>query len=278
MIKAFAPAKINLTLHVTGQRDDGYHLLDSLVVFVDAGDRLTIEPADQLSLEVKGPHAKGVPVDESNLILKAAKLMNPFEGAKISLEKNLPVASGIGGGSTDAAAALRGLAELWGQGLPSGTKSLGADVPVCLHAKPTRMSGIGEVLAPVEELPECWLVLVNPGVEVSTPEVFSKLRNRQNPPMPEAIPSFEDVVDFASWLGLMRNDLEPAAMQIEPVIATVLASVRAQAGCLLGRMCGSGATCWGLFEDAEQAQHAADTIKSQRPDWWVQPTAVTPLS
>lgn len=278
MIKAFAPAKINLTLHVTGQRDDGYHLLDSLVVFTDVGDNLTLEPADDFSLDAYGPHAVSVPVDKSNLIFKAAQLMNPFDGVKILLEKNLPVASGIGGGSSDAAAALRGFAELWDQALPSGIKSIGADVPVCLRAKPTRMSGIGEVLGDLPEIPKCWLVLVNPGVAVSTPKVFSRLNSKDNPAMPDAIPDFDDVLEFASWLGLMRNDLEAPAMQIEPVIATALAALRAQSGCLLGRMSGSGATCWGLFEDAAQAEHAARVIASQRPEWWVQPTAVTPLS
>ena len=278
MIRAFAPAKINLTLHITGQRDDGYHLLDSLVVFAGIGDDLQIEAARDLTLEVSGPHGQGVPTDDSNLILRAARYLHPSKGAKLRLEKNLPVASGIGGGSSDAAAALRGLSELWGDPLPQDVAPLGADVPVCLRAKPTRMSGIGERLEDLPVIPQCWLLLVNPRVAVPTPQVFAQIPSRQNPPMPDVIPAFDDIAHFAHWLGRMRNDMESAAIGIAPEIATVLAEIKAQPGCLLGRMSGSGATCWGMFGSWAKAQNAAESVAARHPDWWVQPAEITPLS
>lgn len=277
MTEAFAPAKVNLTLHVTGLRDDGYHLLDSLVVFTSVGDRLTVEPAKELSLAATGPYAADVPLDESNLVLKAARMLGSSEGAKITLEKNLPVASGIGGGSSDAAAALRVLSSYWKAPLPDDISALGADVPVCMHGFPTRMSGIGEVLDSVPQLPLCWLVLVNPGVGVSTPAIFGQLSEKENRPMPEVLPDFGSCRDFAAWLGWMRNDLEAPAMRVQPVIATVLSALRAQKGCLLARMSGSGATCWGMFETEEQAQDAALSIAQDRQGWWCEATEVTPV-
>lgn len=277
MTRAFAPAKINLTLHITGQRDDGYHLLDSLVVFTDIGDELQIEPARGLTLEVSGPYATDVPVDGSNLILRAALCLHPSKGAKIRLQKSLPVASGMGGGSSDAAAALRGLSEIWGEPLPQEPASLGADVPVCLRARPTRMSGIGDRLDKVPTLPQSWLVLVNPRVAVPTPQVFARVASKQNPPMPKKVPAFDTVHSFTDWLGRMRNDMEPAAIGIKPVIATVLDVIKAQPGCLLGRMSGSGATCWGMFDSQAKAQRAARSIATQNPGWWVKPAEITPL-
>ncbi len=277
MTEAFAPAKINLTLHVTGQREDGFHLLDSLVVFTDVGDRLIVEPAKELSLSATGPYAADVPVDDSNLVLKAARMLGSTEGAAITLEKNLPVASGIGGGSSDAAAALRLLSSYWKAPYPDDISVLGADVPVCMHGFPTRMSGIGEVLDGVPQLPLCWLVLVNPGVGVSTPEIFSRLTEKENRPMPDDLPDFGSCRDFAAWLGWMRNDLEAPAMRVQPVIATVLSALRAQKGCLIARMSGSGATCWGMFETEEKALDAAISISQERSNWWCEATEVTPV-
>jgi len=277
MIEAFAPAKVNLTLHVTGQRDDGYHLLDSLVVFTDCGDRLVIEEANELSLTVTGPYAKNLGDDPDNLILRAARMLSGTKGARITLEKNLPIASGVGGGSSDAAAALRALSAFWSEPLPDAPEALGADVPVCLRGFPTRMTGIGETLSDVPMLPPCWLVLVNPGVQVPTPKVFAALKDKQNRAMPVDLPDFGSTHDFAAWLNWMRNDLETPAMQVQPVVATVLAALKTQKGCLFARMSGSGATCWGLFDDPEIAQRAADTIAEQRPNWWCQATEITPI-
>lgn len=277
MIEAFAPAKINLTLHITGQRDDGYHLMDSLVVFVDVGDRVTVEKADQSRLEVSGPRAIGVPTDDSNLVVKAARMLRSKRGARIHLEKHLPSAAGIGGGSSDAAATLRALAEFWDVPMPRDTTTLGADLPVCVEARPMRMRGIGEVLSPINPLPECWLVLVNPGVGVSTPEVFRRIENKTNPAMGD-FPDFASVAKFTEWLATTRNDMQPAAISIEPIISDVLTAIEAQKDCLLGRMSGSGATCWGLFATQEAANIASQAISRAHPDWWCVATKVDPLS
>jgi 4-diphosphocytidyl-2-C-methyl-D-erythritol kinase len=270
-VRLFAPAKVNLALHVTGRRDDGYHLLDSVVVFADIGDGLEIAPSHELALTVTGPRAAGVPADRRNLIWRAAELFPPGQGAAITLDKHLPHAGGIGGGSADAAAALRGLSEVWGVPLPgdAAVLSLGADVPVCLFGRPARMSGIGETIAPLPPLPPVWIVLVNPGVEVPTGAVFEALSSPDNPPLPE-LPQegWADVAALAEWLLRTRNDLEgPARAQVHAV-ETVLAALNTQPDCLLARMSGSGGTCFGLFADAEGARRAADVLGSE-PGWWV---------
>lgn len=267
--EAFAPAKINLTLHVTGRRDDGYHLLDSLVVFAGAGDRVSVEPARDWSLRVIGPRAEGVPEDDGNLVLKAARLIGGVPCA-ITLDKHLPTASGIGGGSSDAAAALRALHALDGRPLPGDTLPLGADVPVCLSARPARMRGIGERLDPVPDLPSVSLVLVNTGVAVSTPEVFRLLSTPDNAPMPPELPQWRDATALADWLAGQRNDLELPARTAEPAIGVVLSRLAETEGCLLARMSGSGATCFGLYADAVAADDAARALRELHPDWWVE--------
>src|SRR6056297_1536660 len=220
--KAFAPAKINLALHVTGQRPDGYHLLDSLVVFADIGDRLTVRLADEPALHVDGPLAAGVPGDGRNLVMKAADLMGVR--AAIHLEKRLPNAAGLGGGSSDAAATLRALSDLTGQPLPDTTAllGLGADVPVCLQPNAARMRDVGADVTPVPGLPALHAVLVNPGLPVMTQEVFANLTKRDNPPMPDVLPDFASDTQFIEWLAGMRNDLEAPAMAAQPMIAQVL--------------------------------------------------------
>lgn len=265
-----AAAKINLTLHVTGQRADGYHLLDSLVVFVDQGDRITARHAPALSLTVTGPMACGMPLAGDNLVLRAARLIGADPPLALTLDKRLPVAAGIGGGSADAAATLRLLARLTGLPLPDAAAllSLGADVPVCLAGHPARMRGIGEVLDPVPPLPAFWLVLVNPAVAVPTPAIFRALTQRHNPAMP-AVPQLADAGALAQWLAAQRNDLQAAAVTIEPVIAEVLAALAAQALCLLARMSGSGATCFGLFADEGSAMVATGALQAAHPGWWV---------
>ncbi|MBL3573466.1 4-(cytidine 5'-diphospho)-2-C-methyl-D-erythritol kinase [Rhodovulum sulfidophilum] len=270
-VEAFAPAKINLTLHVTGQREDGYHLLDSLVVFADIGDRLTLDPAEDISLSVTGPRAEGVPVDGRNLVLKAAALFGAGQGARVRLDKRLPAAAGIGGGSSDAAAALRGLAALWGCDLPGAEAvlSLGADVPVCLAPGPVRMRGVGEEILPAPALPEFGILLVNPGVEVPTPAVFRGLARKTNAPMPD-LPGWGSAAGLADWLAGQRNDLEPPARAEAPVIGEVLAAIAATPGCLLARMSGSGATCFGIYADRAAAERAAVLLHETRPDWWAE--------
>ncbi len=266
-VEAFAPAKINLTLHVTGQRADGYHLLESLVVFADVGDRLTVNKAAESSLTVTGPMAKGVPIDPGNLVMQAANLMGV--SAKVTLEKHLPTAAGVGGGSSDAAAMLRALTDLEDQPLPVDMGlGLGADVPVCVFASAATMAGIGEQVTPVRSLPALPAVLVNPRMSVSTPDVFRALAKKANPPM-EALPTSQDIQDVCDWLGRQRNDLEGPARQIQPVIADVL---QALDGALLARMSGSGATCFGIYCDDLAATNAADRIKQAHPEWWVAAT------
>lgn len=265
----FAPAKVNLTLHVTGQRADGYHLLDSLVVFANVGDRVSGQLGDGLSLQITGPKAAGLVAEADNLVLRAARLMGV--GAALMLDKHLPVSSGIGGGSADAAAGLRLLARLSGQPLPDAAKvlSLGADVPVCLQGKALRMSGVGEVLAAAPNLPPAWLVLTNPGVAVPTPAVFRALVQKENPPMPADLPPMQTAQELAAFLHSQRNDLEAPAIQLAPEIAVVKQALAVKAGCLCARMSGSGATCFGLFADEQAARAAAQAIQADHPDWWV---------
>lgn len=270
MIREFAPAKVNLTLHVTGRRADGYHLLDSLVVFADVGDWITARPAEALTLDITGPQAGALAAEADNLVLRAARAFAAPQGAALTLEKHLPVSSGIGGGSTDAAAALRALARLWHRPLPEAgaVLRLGADVPVCLDPRPVRMAGVGEVITPLPALPDAWMVLANPGVAVSTPAVFSALARKDNPAMPCDLPRLPTLDALAGFLGQMRNDLEPPAIAAQPAIAAAKAALAAQPGCRIARMSGSGATCFGLFPDAPAAEAAARALA--RSGWWVQ--------
>ncbi len=266
-----APAKVNLALHVTGRRPDGYHLLDSLVVFPAIGDLVEAEPAEGLSLTLAGPFARDLGTGPDNLVLRAAQLIRPAgQGAAIRLVKSLPVASGIGGGSSDAAAALRVLARLWKVPLPPAgrTAALGADVPVCLDITPQRLQGIGERVTSVD-LPPFWIVLANPGFPVATPEVFARLAHRDNTPLPEMPARFATQDALITWLGRSRNDLEAPAIALQPAIARVRDALAALAGCRLARMSGSGATCFGIFDGAATALAAADTLRHAEPGWWV---------
>ena len=273
-VREFAAAKVNLTLHVIGRRADGYHLLDSLVCFAGVGDRVTARAAPTLSLQVIGPEAAGLDAGPGNLVLRAAALAG--QGAALELDKRLPLASGIGGGSADAAATLRALVRLTGCALPDPTAvlALGADVPVCLAGRACRMQGIGEVLGAVPPLPPVWAVLVNPRVEVPTPAVFRALARRDNPPMPQALPGWTDAAALADWLALQRNDLQSPAIALAPVIGTALDALAALPGAMLARMSGSGATGFALFASASAAHAAADAMQARQPGWWV---AAAPL-
>ncbi len=271
MIERCAPAKINLALHVTGRRADGYHLLDSLVVFADHGDLLRLSPASELSLTIGGPMGAGLTAGADNLVLQAARLiLPPDKGARITLEKNLPVAAGIGGGSADAAACLHGLADLYDLPMPSARSilMLGADLPVCLLGRPARMQGVGESLTPLAPLPDLPAVLVNPMRGVATGEVFRRLETLKNPPL-SPLPDRADIEGWMRWLAGQRNDLQGPALAVAPVIGQVLAAIQDTRGCRLARMSGSGATCFGLFGSDAQAQAAADAIAVENPGWWV---------
>ena len=258
---ARAPAKINLFLRVTGKRADGYHLLDSLVVFAGAHDRLSATAADQISLTVGGAFGASLAAEADNLVLRAARGLAAAAGiaagARLYLEKNLPIASGIGGGSSDAAAALRLLSRLWHVGVPEGlAATLGADVPVCLDPVPRRMRGIGEILSPAPGLPACGIALVNPGLALPTGSVF---RAREAGFSAGAVlpAGWPDTAALASWLAGWGNDLEAPAIALCPPIAQVLTALRAQPGCRLARMSGSGATCFALFDAPAEAEAAA---------------------
>jgi 4-diphosphocytidyl-2-C-methyl-D-erythritol kinase len=255
-IEGFAPAKINLSLHVTGQCSDGYHLLDSLVAFADIGDRLCFDPAPQMQIGVTGPFAEGVPTDRRNLVWQAAELSG-WTG-KILLEKNLPHGAGVGGGSADAAAVLRAF------GGVVDAVALGADVPVCLSMAAQRMRGIGDVLERLDPLPEMEILLINPQVVVPTAHVFNALESKLNSPMPEALPEFQNAGDFCQWLSTQRNDLEKPARLIAPQIDAVLGAL---GEAMIARMSGSGATCFGLYQQGAKA--AAARIAHAHPDWWV---------
>ena len=277
-----APAKVNLTLHVTGQRPDGYHLLDSLVVFVDVGDQLTVQPAPDLKLTVGGPFAMGVPGDDRNLVLKAARALSDLRGvdrgAALHLDKHLPHAAGLGGGSSDAAETLRLLARFWEVApLPAdhpAVVALGADVPVCLSGPAAlHMQGIGDVIHAAPALPDCALVLVNPKVDTPTPAVFKALAQKDNPAM-DRLPEGADLDTFADWLGRQRNDLLDPARQIAPQIDRVLDRLRLLPAVKAVGLSGSGATCWALVADMAAARLAARAVQVAEMGWWVAPAAV----
>lgn len=277
-----APAKVNLALHVTGRRADGYHLLESLVVFTEFCDLLEADAAEQDSLSITGPQAARVPISGENLVVKARDLMRERFGAAagkpvaLHLDKQLPVAAGIGGGSANAAAALDLLCRFWEidpdrQELNEIALALGADVPMCLAGQPLVARGIGEILEPVQALPRLAMLLVNPNLPLPTPQVFSALARRDNAPLPELV--FRDGPgDLAAWLEATRNDLEGPARDLLPQINTVLDAIDGH-GASVARMSGSGATCFGLFDHIEAAREAGEAIAAVHPEWFVRATA-----
>ena len=281
MIVEAAPAKINLFLHVGAKRGDGFHPLQSLAVFTQLGDVLAMEAAPELSLTVEGPFAKGLDGEGDNLVLRAARALQEYtlSSARLTLTKNLPVASGIGGGSADAAAALRGLRQLWNlkkddsalQGIAAG---LGSDIPACLLSAPCFMEGRGEILRATEFMPRIPLLLVNPGVAVPTKDVFASLNQRSGVEMALPRGRFGDTADLLRFLETTRNDLEEPARRLQPVIGEVLTAIAALPGALLARMSGSGATCFGIFADDDCCRRAAEILKEAAPGWWIAPTFV----
>lgn len=284
-ITEFGHAKINLALHVTGQRADGYHLLDSLVVFAGIGDGLRAARAETTRLTVDGPFGAEVPQGEDNLVLRAARLAAGDMGVALHLTKRLPPASGIGGGSADAAAAIRAVLRLKamaGELAPmtpeDGAKiaALGADVPVCLAAHPARMRGIGEQLDWLPPLPEVHVVLANPRVAVPTPAVFTALVQKTNPPLPETLPQWRGAAELADWLATQRNDLEAPARQLAPVIGAVIGALGALPNALIARMSGSGATGFALFAKEDHALDAAEALRAAHPGWWVSAGLIYP--
>ena len=287
MYHAYAPAKLNLHLHVTGRRTDGYHLLESIIAFTDINDILFIRPAEEgLSLNITGPFATPLLAEDTsqNIVIKAATLLAAHAGiaphASITLEKHIPLGGGLGGGSADAAVALHLLCTLWNLTpdtliLKQLALQLGADVPVFIERNAAFVSGIGEIIQPVFAFPPLHAVLVNPGIFLSTPAVFRQGVTQFSTPEKD-IASICRLTDGAllAYLRCCQNDLEAPAIQLVPEIAVILADINAQPGCLLSRMSGSGATCFGIFTTFQTAAAAAATIQAKQPAWWVQITQI----
>ena len=280
-----APAKINLALHVTGRRADGYHSLEMLVAFAEIGDELEAVPARKDSLSISGPFAAALGNSEGNLVLRALAAFRARwpealpDGVAVTLRKNLPVAAGLGGGSADAAAALRLFATMSSEDIAFAdllavATSLGADLPMCLYSRPAEVRGIGEIVLPLKHFPACHVVLVNPLVPVVTAEAFRKLERRDNPGLPAIADPLMRPAQLGLWLGETRNDLEAPALAIAPIVGELIDHLAAVDGCILARMSGSGATVFGLFGSSNQAHQAAHDLREKWPGFWV---AAAPL-
>jgi 4-diphosphocytidyl-2-C-methyl-D-erythritol kinase len=284
LVRAAAAAKVNLYLHVLGRRLDGYHELDSLVAFASVGDEVWLSEAPHYSLQLEGPFAGPLRAEDvdGNLVTRAVRGLAAAVGrapnVAVTLHKHLPVASGIGGGSADAAATLRGLARLWGLAaddprLRDLAPKIGADVPVCLYSRTAYFGGAGEVVEPGPALPPAWLLLVNPGIQVATKDVFAARHGHFS-----AAARFDrapaDAAALSALLAERRNDLMLPALRVAPEIGAVLSAIGGTAHVLMSRMSGSGATCFGLYADESAALEAAAMLWRDHPDWWVEPAAL----
>ena len=278
---AFAPAKVNLYLHVGPPGADGFHPLDSLMVFADVGDQVALSSGPGASLRLTGPFSDGLEAAD-NLVLRAAQRLSARLGRRgpgpgLVLEKRLPVAAGLGGGSADAAATLRLLNHVWGGGLSGRdlevlAADLGSDVPACIRSRPVTATGRGDILSAAPELPDLPAVLVNPGIACPTGAVYRAFdaAGRFGDMAPAPGPPFASgAAGIALWLAGLRNDLEAPAIIVAPAIAAVLGRLRAAPETLLGRLSGSGATCFALCEDAPSAVRLADALADEHPGWWV---------
>jgi 4-diphosphocytidyl-2-C-methyl-D-erythritol kinase len=270
-VREFGAAKVNLFLHVLGRRPDGYHDLDSLVVFAAVGDEIELAASHERVVSVEGRFADAVSNDASNIALRAVELLGDavgrHDGVHIRIVKNVPVAAGLGGGSADAAAVLRGLARLWEIGpsmaFPAVAQALGADVPVCLRSQAARMTGIGDMVEALEPGDSLALVLVNCGAPLATADVFAACKTYG------AGAADHDTDDLTAWVIEGRNDLEAAAIALVGGVGQTLDVLRGQQGCLVARMSGSGATCFGLFGSTAAAAAGAVAIAAAHPTWWV---------
>lgn len=285
-LSVFAPAKINLYLHVTGRRDDGYHLLDSLIAFADIGDQIRIEPAQDFQFEINGDFAASFQAKDrdaspssGNLVVQGAwalaRAAQKTPGVKAVLQKTLPLGAGLGGGSSDAAAMIWALCEYWDiprntAYLPELMTRLGADVPVCFLCQAARIRGIGDLLDPVPEIPEMPIILVHPAKPCITADIFMHYGGAFSEPL-SIPPHFGDHESFVAFLHGTRNDLYETACQAVPDIANVIHALEAQQGCAIARMSGSGSSCFGLFETQAQAENATAALQRDNPDWWITP-------
>ncbi|MDB5507448.1 MAG: 4-(cytidine 5-diphospho)-2-C-methyl-D-erythritol kinase [Devosia sp.] len=284
-ISEAAPAKLNLALHVTRRRDDGYHDLESLVVFADVGDELSAEPAPADTLAIRGPFAQRLGTSDGNLVMRAVAAFRArfpthvATGLKFTLEKNLPIAAGLGGGSADAAAALRLMAvlgepDIAPRDLVAIAATLGADVPACLLSMPATIRGVGEIVTPLRAFPAVHVVLINPLLPLATAEVFRRLLIHDNEPLPPLPEPMTRPAQLGIWLAETRNDLETPAIAMLPEIAALIERMARAGGCMLARMSGSGATVFGVFGSAALAHQAAHELRAEWPDHWV---AAAPL-
>jgi 4-diphosphocytidyl-2-C-methyl-D-erythritol kinase len=271
--KAFANAKINLMLHVTGRRADGYHTLNTLIGFTDIGDEITFKPADNYALRVTGPFAAQVPVDERNLVTRAVRAMELASGKSVNMElaltKNIPAGAGLGGGSADAACVMHALNDAWGKPfslpqLQAVGLSLGAELPVCLAGGAQWVEGIGEKIMPAT-LPRFDAVVVWPGKALGTVDVFRVFAK-----------DFSEPMSAPSDVAVQNNDLTDAAVTLQPVIRSVLSALSSQTDCAWARMSGSGSACFGIFRDAGSAKKAAAELAAAYSDWWVKPCVINP--
>ena len=274
-IELIAPAKVNLALHVVGRRPDGLHLLDSLAAFTEFGDLVEARLGAGRSIEVEGPMAQGVPADETNLAMRAAALFDRAEGCRVRIDKRIPAAAGLGGGSADAAAALRLLSRAGGWSIPGAREvgSLGSDVPACLFGRTVRVRGAGEMLDGVDRLPGFPLVLANPRRRLPTAAVYGALRSEGRSGL-APFPDGGARESWVRWISAQRNDLEEPALRLCPEIGQALQAVGASAGCKVARMTGSGPTCFGIFGGREEADAAADRIRAEHPGWWAVSTRI----
>jgi 4-diphosphocytidyl-2-C-methyl-D-erythritol kinase len=284
-----APAKINLALHVTGRRADGYHSLEMLVAFAEVGDELEATPARKDSLSITGPFAQALGTSDGNLVLRALAAFRARwpdalpPGLALRLSKNLPIAAGLGGGSADAAAALRIFAAMAAGSIPFAdlldlARTLGADVPMCLYSRPAEVRGIGEIVLPLRHFPACHIVLVNPLQPVVTADVFRRLGHHDNPGLPELADPLTRPAQLALWLSETRNDLEPPAIAMVPAIGELIARLRDANGSILARMSGSGATVFGLFGSSAKAHQAAHDLREAFPGYWVAAAPLLPAA
>ena len=279
-LRRAAPAKLNLYLHITSKRADGYHELDSLVAFVDVNDRLSFAESDGFDITFTGPFSSGIDDVAATSVHKAAQWLSEHCGVPargvVQVEKNLPVAAGLGGGSADCAAALKGFAELWNVRVDWQAHAtdiafaLGADVPVCLNARPAHMGGIGEQISGAPTLPPAWVVLANARVPVSTAQVYGQLDGRYLPSRRLAVDEhIETAAALADLLHSRDNSLAAPALEVAPVVGDVLIGLEATPDCLLARVSGSGGTCFGLYTDQAAADTASAQLSEHQPDWWV---------
>lgn len=270
MITEFAPAKVNLSLHLTGQKADGYHVLDSIVCYVDIGDNVSIKPGRPGELKVNGPFATDLPSANQNLVIKAANLFGDIELSQIILEKNIPVTSGIGGGSADAAATIRLLSKVYNKPEPSIKKliSLGADVPVCMHKGIVRMMGVGEEIISLTPAPKVGILLVNPMQALSTADVFNTVKKKKNSGISMHGYLEKKLSSWFEWIGSMRNDLTSSAIDFVPEIKLIIDKLMACDGAKVVRMSGSGATCFALFDDFDLLVSAQNKVSKDCPSFW----------